>query len=933
MKHFTFTRHSVAAFVKLIAAFLLAAVVALPSFAQRSDTAFRPVFEGDSTQGTPLQSVKHYTVEHPLVYEGAQDLWPYSFLNDHGEPDGYNIELISLMLQRLNIPFTIHMKPRLQAFKDLKEGRSDLMIGLTAGFHEEYSQYSMNAVTLFTQSVLSPKRAPTEIRNFRDLASHRVYVNDSSLCHHLMIDYGWGDNAIPTHTIGETIRKMSNEESGEMIWNTVSLKWMLRKFQIDNLEITPINMPHGEYRFMSHDTALLHLLDSMFVVLNSNEELLALQDKWFYPERETEPTAPWLRWAVGGGLVVLFLALVYYVIFRIQLSRVKHKTHDHNLRLAQVLGTSHVHIWTYDIRQRLFSWRNEQGETSHTYTPEEFATRYSAADFARLQSGLDELSATAPGTADQEIQLELQARDVESDGEERTYIVVLSILERDRQGRPSVLIGTKKDVTRLRQRQRKAAERRLHYEALFHTPAVGILRFDASGRLADLNATACQLLGRHHDDIVSSGITVSELFSDHHPHLDHRLISITGPDGTSLGSYAVCLDMSQQARSRMEYDAARANLTATESQLSAIQQAVGDVLSRPDVRLTVYSPRTHTLTIHRADGSIQHALTQTRCMTLVDGSSSLQAMRMLNAMDDQVRHPINALILTTLRIRGGLRLSLRFSLMPVLSAKGDSVEQYWGLLADQSELHDIRQRIGQQTAKIHEVAATQTRFINNMVQEIRTPMDAVISCVEQLHDDIAVPNENELLDTIITNSNHLLHLIDNILYLSRLQAHMVEINMEPRNFADTFESHCTAGWEPYRNSHTNYVVENPYEKLVVGVDTDNLGRAIQQIAANAAQHTNKGIVRARYEYIGHRLIISIDDTGEGMPPDVLRHINESTSSTLRDAHGLGLSITRELVSQMGGTIDITSELGVGTTVYITLPCSAYEMNRKKNYLS
>ena len=59
-------------------------------------------------------------------------------------------------------------------------------------------------------------------------------------------------------------------------------------------------------------------------------------------------------------------------------------------------------------------------------------------------------------------------------------------------------------------------------------------------------------------------------------------------------------------------------------------------------------------------------------------------------------------------------------------------------------------------------------------------------------------------------------------------------------------------------------------------------------------------------------------------------INSSNSSTLRDAHGLGLSITKELVAQMGGTVDISSEQGVGTTVYITIPCQAYEMNRKRH---
>ena len=110
----------------------------------------------------------------------------------------------------------------------------------------------------------------------------------------------------------------------------------------------------------------------------------------------------------------------------------------------------------------------------------------------------------------------------------------------------------------------------------------------------------------------------------------------------------------------------------------------------------------------------------------------------------------------------------------------------------------------------------------------------------------------------------------------------------------------------------------------------NLGHAIGQIAANAAQHTKNGVVRARYEYIGRRLIISIDDTGEGMPQEVLERMNAKDDTIAsQDTKGLGLAITKELVTQMNGTVEISTELGSGTTVYITLPCHASIIKRKK----
>jgi len=215
------------------------------------------------------------------------------------------------------------------------------------------------------------------------------------------------------------------------------------------------------------------------------------------------------------------------------------------------------------------------------------------------------------------------------------------------------------------------------------------------------------------------------------------------------------------------------------------------------------------------------------------------------------------------------------------------------------------------------------------VQEIRTPMSTVLEYVAQINDNAPSPDEKELSKGILENADYLLHLIDNVLYLSRLQAKMVEIQKQPCDFPDRFEAQCWDGWSRYMNENTKYVVENPYEQLIVDIDADNLCLAIDQVCANAAQHTKSGVIRARYDYIGRRLVISVDDTGEGIPKEELLKLNNMDARNAQTTKGLGLAITKELVSQMGGTVEISSEEGSGTTVYITIPCHATEIKRKK----
>ena len=933
-------------------------ILVLTSGGLRAQTA--PADSAADSTSAIIHHSREYTKERPLIYEDVWDLWPYAFLNDNGEPEGYNIDLIRLMMQRLNIPYVIKLKSAEETFNDLKSGKSDLTLGLAVGYHDEYGLYGKNAVTLFTQSVVTPKNKPVEIKTFRDLGKSgmQVIVNSNSMCYHLMLDYGWGDNAIPRKDLREVIQQVSAKEEGQIVWNTLTLKWLMRRYLIDNLQLTPVNMPHGEYKFMSHDQQLLDLLDEELTKLNANDELKPLQDKWFYPEHLQKDTPKWMGYALGAAGLLIFIMMVYFISYRMQSYRLTRANDKRNHRLALILQTSQVHIWTYDIVNNQFAWHNENGQVAYTYSMEEFSQRYSPEDFAKLKNALETID-------EKDLTLNLRAKDTESgDNELRDYVIVLSVLRRDKHGKPTVIIGTKKDVTRDRDKERFEEERTLRYWSIFYTPMLGILLFDKDGYLENINPKACEIFCCEEDEIINEHVALRDIFDLGNRTLEEadgyhasqfinldtipldqrkiksirrtgrvcnevRLMAVYDDDNQLLNIFAIVRDVTCSVYGIEQHAEEQARLDAVQAVLRQYNTHIDSVLHESDVRLATYSPATHTLTIHRSVDEIQHAMTQTRCMTLVDDASKKLAMRVLNDMDECIDKNVKANIRTTLRIKGGKQLEVQFNLMPLHDKEGHVV-QYLGLLRDLSELRDIERQLDIQTAKVLEVENTKNSFVKNMIQEIRTPMNTVLEYVEQINPDTPIAGEAALCKGILDNADYLLHLIDNILYLSRLQARMVEIIRQPRNLAELFESQCMEGWMKYRNPNTRYIVENPYEQLVVDIDADKLGNAIHQIAANAAQHTASGVVRARYDYIGRRLIISIDDTGEGMSPELLARMNEkSNMAASQDTKGLGIAITKELVAQMDGTVEISSELGSGTTVYIMLPCAASVIKRKK----
>ena len=131
-----------------------------------------------------------YTKENPLVYEDLWDLPPFSFINDEGKPDGFNIALVQEMLKRLDVPYVIKLKHTPLNFQDVSTGEAALTIGMKAPYHDKYGAYSKSTVMLFTHSIASPKNNPTEIRSFDDLKDNKVYVHRNSFSHNQMIDAG-----------------------------------------------------------------------------------------------------------------------------------------------------------------------------------------------------------------------------------------------------------------------------------------------------------------------------------------------------------------------------------------------------------------------------------------------------------------------------------------------------------------------------------------------------------------------------------------------------------------------------------------------------------------------------------------------------------------------------------------------------------------------
>ena len=902
------------------------------------------------------QLTEKYNTSHPLVYEDAWDLWPYVYLNDNGDPEGYNIDLLKLLCKELNIPYIIKLKPTIGALEDLRDGKSNLMLGMDANFHDEYGHYSKTVVQLFTHSVVYPTSKPLTVKALKDLATNKVVVHAGAFSHHLMQDMGWGANAVPYDDMKEAIVVTAEKQDKPIVWNTLSLKWLMHRFNIENMDIAPIDIPHGEYRFMSNDDELLAALDAAYLRLQANDQLQGIQNKWFYPEREETGVAPWV-WNVSGLLALLALAvLAYSLILHYREKDMTKFVAKENKRLALILQTSNVRICTYNVAKKQFTWIKQANTPERVYEKSEFGKRFTPEDFEQLCEGLRQVAEEEVEKAT--IELKVYRDDDQPDGEERDCVINLSVLRRDKNGKPTVIIGTRADITKERARHKKAHELMQRYQSIFDTAMVDMVYYDKNGLVVDMNHKNGETFHATLEELRASVIPVQYVigidnmgdssFESFHatvqlntteknrisdsgiktePMLyELQLVPVYSADNKPIGYYGTGRDVTEVAKN---YRTVQRNIKEIEAATKKIKNYIQNInyaLKVGGVRIVNYSPDKHQMVIFSETDKVMYSLTQARCIHLCSDESKRTMVRGLDAMDNHADRAIKAELKTILRNTKGQELYIQLHLVPVYD-KESEVESYFGICRDISEIKQTELQLKAETEKAQEIENVKNSFLHNMSYEIRTPLNSVVGFAELFQMPHSPEDETVFIDEIKTSSRKLLNLVNNILFLSRLDARMIEFSTHPTDFAASFEVHCNNGWTPYKKPGVEYIIDNNYRRFIADIDDSNLGIIIVNIVANAAQYTTNGSVRASFGYTGDFLAITVDDTGCGIPEEELSHIFERFATGANNGAGLGLSICYELVHQMGGTINIKSEVGKGTTVWVTIPCQVSEFER------
>jgi signal transduction histidine kinase/CheY-like chemotaxis protein/ligand-binding sensor domain-containing protein len=240
-----------------------------------------------------------------------------------------------------------------------------------------------------------------------------------------------------------------------------------------------------------------------------------------------------------------------------------------------------------------------------------------------------------------------------------------------------------------------------------------------------------------------------------------------------------------------------------------------------------------------------------------------------------------------------------------------------------------------ESQRLKEVNSLKNSLYTNITHEFRTPLTVILGMAASLKEAAEQKHFKEAdgpLEMISRNGQNLLHLVNEMLDLSKLESGKMELHLIQTDIIPFIKYLCES-FQPYaEDAKTPLTIYCEIDKLIMDFDTHKMQTIISNLVSNAIKFSPKGgkiivhlnkIAKAKKHYF----LLKVKDSGIGIPDDKLSDIFsrfyqvDNSTSRKGEGTGIGLAITKEFVNLLGGAVEVKSTLGKGSEFTITLPIS------------
>ena len=248
---------------------------------------------------------------------------------------------------------------------------------------------------------------------------------------------------------------------------------------------------------------------------------------------------------------------------------------------------------------------------------------------------------------------------------------------------------------------------------------------------------------------------------------------------------------------------------------------------------------------------------------------------------------------------------------------------YIVIMRDYGRKERGRRKLEASNRKNAELLEMRNKIILTISHDIRGPLNNIIGYTELALDTREKKKRNLQLKKVLGRSKHILHLVNNLLDVYRLNQAKETMHPVPFRISDLLNRVVDGATQPINDKGLLFEHEFVGADAVVKGDVDRIEQIINNLIANAVKFTSAGHIGFNVTYMDGTFTMKVSDTGMGMTEDMMKRIylpfERAANAENSDGYGLGLPIAHGIVTMLGGTINVESELNKGTTFTVTLP--------------
>ena len=213
-----------------------------------------------------------------------------------------------------------------------------------------------------------------------------------------------------------------------------------------------------------------------------------------------------------------------------------------------------------------------------------------------------------------------------------------------------------------------------------------------------------------------------------------------------------------------------------------------------------------------------------------------------------------------------------------------------------------------------------SEFLANMSHEIRSPLNAIVGFSQLLEDEGDAEERHTYAEIIRQNNEQLLHLINDIIDFAKIESDMLSLSFDKVD-VHALCKEANAAFSFRNKEGINLIYEDPAIPATVFPDSNRLMQVLSNFLTNAIKFTDAGSITIGYVVQNDEVIVSVTDTGTGIPTEHCEKIFDRFSrvNENKPGAGLGLSISKKLMEKLGGKIGVSSELNKGSVFWFSLP--------------